>query len=173
MIRNFLKLNHSKLSCSFEYLMLRYFLCKKIDATLRSCWFRRLLSFICTDSMRMRQANTQRPHRSSGRLRRTPTPGAAALHAPFPIPRHLLSSRWKSVQPQGRRPQGTTPLLPPPRALLSGGPIHGDNSACRWSAVGSTCVGPNPLTHGRLICSPKASARRGSAAAVVRLCVGG
>ena len=153
--------------------MLRYFLCKKIDATLRSCWFRRLLSFICTDSMRMRQANTQRLHRSSGQLVRTPTPGTAVLHAPLPIPRHLLSSRLKSVQPQGGRPQGTMPLLPPPRALLSGGPIHGDNSTWRWSAVGSTCVGPDPLTHGRLICSPKASARRGSAAAVVRLRVGG
>ena len=153
--------------------MLRYFLCKKNDATLLSCWFRRLLSFICTDSIRMRQANTQRPHRSSGRLGRTPTPGAAALHAPLPIPRHLLSGRWKSVQPQGRRSQGTMPLLPPPRALLSGGPIHGDNSTWRWSTIGSTCVGPDPLTHGHLICSPKAFARWGSAAAVVRLRVGG
>ena len=94
----------------------------------------------------MRQANTQRPHRSSGWLGRTPTPGAAALHAPLPIPRRLLSGRRKSMRPQGRRRWGTMPLLPPPRALLSGGPVHGDGSACRWSAVRSTRVGPDPLT---------------------------
>ena len=104
-----------------------------------------IIVLLCTDSIRMRQANTQRPHRSSGQLGQTPTPGAAALHAPLPIPRCLLSGRRKFVRPQGRRWQGM-PLLPPLHALLSGGPVHGDNSDGRCSAVGSTHVGQDPLT---------------------------